>query len=336
MRIEVVIPAYNAARWIAGAVASVLAQTHADWRLVVVDDGSTDGTGELVAGFVDSRVRLVRQENAGVSAARNRGILELWGAAPSPQPPPAKGGGVSNAFPLPLREGVGGRGHAILFLDSDDRLAADAFALLTAALQSHPRAVAASGPCTFADTAELLRPPRGDLLLRLLVRNLFANCGHVLIRAEAARHAGGFLPMLRYGEDWEYLIRIAQQGPFAAVQGRSPVLTVRRHATGGYRSAASDPASFAPCMAAIFGNPTLVARVGAARLAAISRRTEAENAWIIGRELVRSGRTAEGWGWLVRSVAAHPSIKRAGLLALPLLPERLRGPWLPYRPNAFE
>ena len=94
MHIGVVVPAYNAASWVGDAIASVIAQTHRDWSLVVVDDGSTDGTGAVAANFRDARIRLIRQANAGVSAARNRGIAELLCvAAPSPQPPPARGGG---------------------------------------------------------------------------------------------------------------------------------------------------------------------------------------------------------------------------------------------------
>ncbi|HET6195628.1 MAG TPA: glycosyltransferase family A protein [Acetobacteraceae bacterium] len=331
MHIGVVIPAYDAAHWIADAVASVRSQTHRDWRLVVVDDGSTDGTGAVVAAFDDPRIRLIRQDNAGVSAARNRGFAELCGIAPVPRPTEL---GVGPIFPLLSRDEAAGKEHAVLFLDADDRLAPDALARLAAALDAHQPAVAASGACAFVDTGTIRWPPSGDILRRLLVRNLFANGGHVLIRADAARRAGGFLPALRYGEDWEYLIRIALQGPFAAAPGRSPVLHVRQHASGAFRRAACDPASFSPCMAAIFGNPTLVARFGAARLASLIRRTEAENAWTVGRELVRGGRLGEGRAWLARSVLAHPTAKRLTLLlavaALPLLPARLWGPWLPY------
>ena len=213
---------------------------------------------------------------------------------------------------------------SVLFLDADDTLALDALSRLTAALEASPRAVAVVGAYTTVGTRRLRRPPAGDILSRLLVRNLFANGGHVLIRAEAV--GAGFRTDLAYGEDWEFWIRLALQGPFAAVDG-PPVLYLRQHDAGAYRRLASDPASFAPCMQTIFGNPALIARFGADRLAAIRRRTEAENAWVVGRELIRHGQPREGRAWLRRSLREAPSIKRAVLLAASLFPI---GPFVPY------
>lgn len=74
MRISALIPTYNRREHTLRAVASVLAQTTPVDEIIVVDDGSTDGTAETVCSHYGSRVRLIRQENAGVSSARNRGI----------------------------------------------------------------------------------------------------------------------------------------------------------------------------------------------------------------------------------------------------------------------
>ena len=76
MKISIVIPLYNKVRHIKRAFDSVLAQTHQDFELIIIDDGSTDGSGDLVRKFSDPRLRVVAQKNAGVSAARNRGIQE--------------------------------------------------------------------------------------------------------------------------------------------------------------------------------------------------------------------------------------------------------------------
>jgi glycosyltransferase involved in cell wall biosynthesis len=71
-RFSVIIPAYNAEAFIARAIDSVMAQTWPAHEVIVVDDGSSDGTAQTVAQYGD-RVRCLRQDNAGVSAARNAG-----------------------------------------------------------------------------------------------------------------------------------------------------------------------------------------------------------------------------------------------------------------------
>lgn len=77
--ISIVIPLYNKAASISATLGCVLRQTYNDWEVVVVDDGSTDGSGDLVSSINDTRFRLIRQQNAGVSAARNRGVAEAKG-----------------------------------------------------------------------------------------------------------------------------------------------------------------------------------------------------------------------------------------------------------------
>ena len=88
--ITVIIPTFNRAERLSGAIQSVIDQTHSDWELIIVDDGSTDDTEGVVRSFGDDRIHYTKQENRGVSAARNVGIERA-------------------------------RGELIAFLDSDDR-----------------------------------------------------------------------------------------------------------------------------------------------------------------------------------------------------------------------
>jgi glycosyltransferase involved in cell wall biosynthesis len=77
--ISVIIPLYNKEKQILGTLDSVFQQTYSDYEIVVVDDGSTDHSADIVASLEDKRIHLINQKNAGVSAARNRGIAEARG-----------------------------------------------------------------------------------------------------------------------------------------------------------------------------------------------------------------------------------------------------------------
>lgn len=104
---SVILPTFNRADTILRAVHSVLAQTFSDWELLIIDDGSTDNTVALVERL-DPRVRVVRQDNAGVYVARNRGLALS-------------------------------RGEYIAFLDSDDEWMPNFLAITVAFLRAHPQ-----------------------------------------------------------------------------------------------------------------------------------------------------------------------------------------------------
>ena len=80
--ISVIIPVYNTRQYLSACLDSLLAQTYADLEILFIDDGSTDGSSELLDSLAekDSRIRVIHQENGGVCAARNRGIAEARGA----------------------------------------------------------------------------------------------------------------------------------------------------------------------------------------------------------------------------------------------------------------
>jgi glycosyltransferase involved in cell wall biosynthesis len=74
IKVTVLMPAYNAGKYIGDAISSVLGQTFTDFELLIVNDGSTDNTEEIIHSFNDPRIKLIHQPNAGVSAALNRGL----------------------------------------------------------------------------------------------------------------------------------------------------------------------------------------------------------------------------------------------------------------------
>lgn len=111
MKVSAVIITYNRRAYIERAIDSILAQTVPVNEIVVVDDGSTDGTSDLVASRYGNRVRLIRQKNAGVSGARRRGVLEA-------------------------------NGEWVAFLDSDDEWLPERNALLLDAVSRVPQDVA--------------------------------------------------------------------------------------------------------------------------------------------------------------------------------------------------
>ena len=79
-RVSIILPCYNGAKWIGQAIESVLAQTYKDFELIVIDDGSTDNSKEVISSYLyDERVRYIYQENRGFSATLNRGIKESKG-----------------------------------------------------------------------------------------------------------------------------------------------------------------------------------------------------------------------------------------------------------------
>ncbi|MBK8309957.1 MAG: glycosyltransferase family 2 protein [Chitinophagaceae bacterium] len=77
--ISVIMPAYNVSFYIADSIQSVVDQTYSNWELLIINDGSTDNTAEVVQKFTDPRIRYFEKENGGVSSARNVGLDEMKG-----------------------------------------------------------------------------------------------------------------------------------------------------------------------------------------------------------------------------------------------------------------
>lgn len=194
--VAVVIPAYNAESYLRETVASVLASVLVKVEIIVVDDGSKDHTVSVahqLAFDSPGLIHVIEQKNAGVSVARNTGFAQ-----------------ASAPF--------------VCFLDADDRLRPDALAALIAPLHQDPACVAAYGDVAYIDQhskplpsrARKTAKPSGNLLASILEGNLIDTPGAVLFRSAAVRRAGGFKAGLRRSQDWEFYVRMAQQGTIAA------------------------------------------------------------------------------------------------------------------------
>ena len=194
--ISVIIPLYNKEAGIATALRSVLAQAYQDFEIVVVDDGSTDGSVAIVETFNDTRIRLIRQQNAGVSAARNRGIKEA-------------------------------KGKYVSFLDADDEWMPGFLAEIRALQEAYPKCKAQATNYTFCNngvkSSTILRKlPFDDE--RGVLTNYFevASCSHppvwtsaVCIERKLLQEIGGFPIGIKSGEDLLTWARIAVRTQWA-------------------------------------------------------------------------------------------------------------------------
>lgn len=226
--ISVVIPLYNAEPFIGQTLQSICDQTVTDWECVVVDDGSTDASAQVVREMArkDDRIRLIEQINAGPAAARNTGIASISAGS-----------------------------QYICFMDNDDVWLPNALAVLRDALESHPEFIAAHALAdTIDENGQPMDHKRADGgftnfgRLRMTCQNgrlvpwdiskpttfeslypisrLFPS-GLVLIRHEAMRKVGGFDITYHQTEDWDLWLRLARTGEFYFIN--QVLLHYRRH-----------------------------------------------------------------------------------------------------------
>jgi len=193
--VSVLIPAYNASRFIESALASAQRQTYTNIEIIVVDDGSDDETADIVAGIAaqDERVQLFRQPNRGVAAARNRAIAEAHGKYIAP-------------------------------LDADD-------VWFPRKVEWQAQRMQETGPPTglvyswwagLNEAGQIIgaagRPRlEGDVYEALAYRNFIGNASVPLFRRACVEQVGGYNAALRARggegcEDWDLTLRIAEVG----------------------------------------------------------------------------------------------------------------------------
>ena len=205
--VTVVVPAYNAQKYITETLDCLSAQTMQDLEVLVVDDGSTDNTAQLVTNYAEAHpfVRLLQQANAGVSAARNHG----------------------------LREAVG---QYILFLDSDDILTPDSLRAFTAALDETNADVAIGRLRSFGAVEEKYNGYADTLAkcrnIDKFNKNLLWNflVGNKCYRLETLRRSGVEFPQIGYSEEGAFFMEYVLSDAVERITGTMDAcMCYRRH-----------------------------------------------------------------------------------------------------------
>jgi glycosyltransferase involved in cell wall biosynthesis len=193
--VSIIIPTYNRENYLPQAISSVLVQTYKNIELIVVDDGSTDNTPEIAEKYTtDQRFTYIRQENQGISPARNTGI--------------------KNA-----------RGKYLMFLDDDDLYFPFAVEKLLNFIKRQPENVRLvyseiirfEGPAKIYKKGKFL-PARPDLLLEFLTGCKIATPGQVIIEANAVREAGMFDSSFKNANDYELWTKIIYDHDIAKIE----------------------------------------------------------------------------------------------------------------------
>ncbi|MFW2439118.1 MAG: glycosyltransferase family 2 protein [Arenicellales bacterium] len=211
--VSVIIPAFNAATTIKRTIQSVLAQTYPHFEILVIDDGSSDGTSDVVNNLAagDERIKLLQQENQGVAAARNFGIRNA-------------------------------RGDYIAPLDADDLWLPDKLEKQVAVMREGPSTVGLvyTWSIQIFDDMRLRNLAKGweeegSVFLPLLLGNFLSNASNPLICRECFDRVGmynsEFLELDAHGcEDWDIYLRIAEHYEFRVVP---------EHLTGYWQTAES-------------------------------------------------------------------------------------------------
>ena len=212
--ITVVMPAYNAERYVLDALTSVTHQTWENLEIIVIDDGSKDSTFEVVRSHAksDPRVRIIRQKNAGVSAARNAGLESA-------------------------------QGQYVAFLDADDVWKPEKLAAQMQVFLSKDDIGLVHTGVMDIDSAGNPSPPteswegvEGDAFRRLIRSNPIC-CSSVMVRKELVRPPFPAFAINRLAEDWLLWTTLAMRCRFGYVN--RPLVCYRTHSTGTSRDRAA-------------------------------------------------------------------------------------------------
>ena len=185
--VSIIIPAYNAEKYIQRALESALAQTYKDIEIIVIDDGSTDKTAEIIKTYQDPRIIYIFQKNQGQGPARNNGIKKS-------------------------------QGEYITFLDADDYYFPEKVEKQVRFLENHPeyQAVYCNALHFYSDNPTVIFKKKGNFhsgdIFKDLLESSYINPNTIMIYRKVLDKAGLFNENRYYPEDWELWLRISRTG----------------------------------------------------------------------------------------------------------------------------
>lgn len=268
-KVSVILPTYNRAHLLGRAIRSVLDQTYQDFELIVIDDGSTDNTNEVVKSFNEPRIRYIRQElNRGPTVARNIGI---------------------NAA----------KGKYIAFQDSDDEWLPEKLKKQMSIFEISPERIGVvyTGFYSIKCGRKKYIPDKkvkifeGDIYQELLKKN-FVGTPAAIVRKSCFERVGMFNENLPCLEDWELFIRISKYYNFRFID--EPLLNAF-FSPGSISTNREAPLK--AHMLILFENISTLEK---------NRYSLANMHYLVGNQLCQGGNMCEGRGYLIRALRTNP------------------------------
>ena len=267
--VSVIIPTYNRANLVGKAIKSVLSQTYQDFEIIVIDDGSTDNTREVIRGFKDKRVKYIKEykKNRGISVTRNIGIKMA-------------------------------RGKYIALLDSDDEFLPERLRKQVQLLQnkSSEVGVVCSWSYNIDEKGNYISkrclPKKDGYIYEDLLSTNPISLPTVLIRKECFNRVGFFDDLLNAQEDWDMWIRIAKYYRFALI--KIPLVKYRLHTNQLSRNLE---------LKIITANRILVKYANELKK---RPRAHSKHYFYIGNRLCHMGKTKEGQRYLIKAISLYP------------------------------
>ena len=264
--VSVIIPTFNRLELLRETVQSVRSQTFRDFEIIVVDDGSTDGSGEWLKAQGDLRV--VSQANSGIATSRNNGAAAA-------------------------------RGRWLAFLDHDDLWAADKLEVQVEVINANPEVALVA--TRHVRLGKRLRDPKrpksikGDLLAKVYSES-FIHTSSVMIRKDALEHIGGFPPQYRFADEFHVWLAIARDYPIAYVN--RPLALIRFYESNTSHNRVGVRTDTYDILQKHYDPQRIPLRT--------YLKTMSDHDISFGRAYLRAGNLAEALKWFAKSVERTP------------------------------